>query len=208
MPLRVEYKNHIGQGLHLWHISESEQFFKDHTDISDRKWQEVSQWKAGRRREWLAGRFLIHRYASCTSKDLIIDDFGKPQIPHNGEISISHSGDYASIYLDNAPCGVDIQMRKPAITKLRHKYCTDADLETFNEYDVMDALHLVWCSKEAVYKAYGQKEVDYKRHIRIFRDGARLSATMIKDNISLKYELHSRVINNLYLVICRQILRE
>lgn len=206
MPLRVEYKNHIGQRLHLWHISESEQFFRDHTDISNRKWQEVSRWTAGRRREWLAGRFLIDRYAGCTSRDLIIDEFGKPQIPHSGEISISHSGDYAAIYLDDVPCGVDIQMHKPPISKLRHKYSTDADLEAFNEYGIIDALHLVWCAKEAVYKAYGQKEVDYKRHIRIFRDGPELYATMIKNNISLRYELHSRVVNNLYLVLCGQIL--
>lgn len=205
MPLRVEYKNHKGRRLLLWKISESEQFFKDHTDINSRKWDEVSQWTTNRRREWLAGRFLIHQYAGCTSKDLIIDEFGKPQIPATGEISISHSGDYASIYIDDVPCGVDIQIYKSSISRLQHKYCTDADLQAFSEYDIMDALHLIWCSKEAVYKAYGQKEVDYKRHIQIYREGLLLKAKLTKLDVSIIYDLEGRIIDKLYVVRCRQV---
>ncbi len=206
MPLRLTYKNHQGQRLYLWHISESDQFYRDNTDINHKKWEEVTTWAANRRHEWLAGRFLIHQYAGCTSKDLIIDDFGKPQIPEAGEISISHSGAYASIYIDQVPCGVDIQVYKPSIVKLRHKYCTDADLEAFSDYDLTDALHLIWCCKEAVYKAYGQKEVDFKQHIHIVRDGLYLSATMTKQDVSLSYHLRSRIVNNLFIVSCRQVL--
>jgi len=205
MPLRVEYKNHKGRRLLLWNISESEQFFRDHTDINISKWDEVSQWTTSRRREWLAGRFLIHQYAGCASKDLIIDEFGKPQIPTSGEISISHSGNYASIYLDDVSCGVDIQIYKSSISRLQHKYCTDADLQAFNEYDIMDALHLIWCAKEAVYKAYGQKEVDYKQHIRIYREGPLLKAILIKPDVSIIYDLESRIIDKIYVVFCRQV---
>jgi len=204
MPLRVEYKNHIGQRLILWNISETEQFFREHTDINNQKWDEVGQWTANRRREWLAGRFLIHRYTGCTSKNLIIDSYGKPKIPNAGEISISHSGQYASIYLDKVPCGVDIQIRKSSISRIQHKYCTDSDLQAFNGLDIMDALHLIWCSKEAVYKAYGQKEVDYKRHIRIYRERQVLKANLTKHDVSITYNLESRMINNLYVVSCRQ----
>ena len=69
----------------------------------------------------------------------------------------------------------------------------------------MDALHLIWCSKEAVYKAYGQKEVDYKRHIQIYREGLLLKAKLTKLDVSIIYDLEGRIIDKLYVVRCRQV---
>ena len=205
MPLRVEYKNHQDQALHLWHVSESESFFRDRTDINTAKWEEVSAWVSIRRLEWLAGRYLIHKYAGCTSKELIIDQFGKPQIPKTGEISISHSGAYAAIYVDHAPCGVDIQVYKESVLKLQHKFCTERDLQAFEEYQLMDALHLIWCSKEAVYKAYGEKEVDYKQHIHLTKSNKSITAELTKLAVPIKYDLQVKIIGELYLVSCRQV---
>ena len=205
MPLRVAYKNHQEKSLQIWHITESESFFRARTEINAKKWEEVSTWVPSRRLEWLAGRYLIHRYANCSSKNLIIDQFGKPQIPEHGEISISHSGAYAAIYIDDVPCGVDIQVTKKSILRIQHKFCNPEDLEIFSDYDLMDALHLIWCSKEAVYKAYGQKEVDYRQHIHIIRSGNRLIAQMTKLPTPITYELELENFGDLYIASCRLI---
>ena len=109
MPLRVQHKMSDGSLIHTWHITESIKYFKEQITVNDAKWSEVSKWKPIRIKEWLAGRFLIQKYGGCTSKDLIIDEFGKPQIPIKGELSISHSASYAAIYTCNKPCGLDIQ---------------------------------------------------------------------------------------------------
>ena len=205
MPLRVHHKKQNGSQVHLWQISETHDFFISQNTISSSKWDEVSKWKPNRIREWLAGRFLIRQYAHCTSKDLTIDEFGKPQIPLDIELSISHSGEYAAIYTSNHPCGLDIQITNPSIQRIEHKFCTPIDLEVFDSYSKIEALHFIWCAKEAMYKAYGKKEVDYKKHLSLSSSEAGIVGILQKPGVHNSYKLYITKINELYMVYCDQL---
>ncbi len=205
MPLRVQHKIHNGSQVHVWQITESIEYFREHTSINLSKWTEVSQWKEHRIKEWLAGRFLIQKFGNCTSKDLIIDEFGKPQIPVKGEISISHSGSYAAILTSNRPCGLDIQIEKPAIQKIEHKFCNDDDYKAFESHAKEDALHYIWCAKESIYKAFGKKEVDFKKHISIVMTPNGLFGTLKKPGTHITYGLQMSKLNDLFMTYCNQV---
>lgn len=75
---------------------------------------------------------------------------GKPYL-ESQNISISHSFEYAAIFLSNDPVGVDIQKVLSKIHRIKHKFCHPVEVKS-PMYDDEIELTKLWSSKEAVYK--------------------------------------------------------
>lgn len=164
MPLIIHEKRADNNELFLWRRIEVDEFFLNNQIFSQTKSEEITTWSTHRRSEWIAGRYLILKYANTTSLELQVDIYGKPYLNEGPHISISHTSGFVAIAVSARPVGIDIQSWRPNIEKIASKFCTAEELDYFPE--VMSKLqryHLIWSIKEAIYKAYGKKKVDFKK---------------------------------------------
>jgi phosphopantetheinyl transferase len=91
----------------------------------------------------------------------------KPYLEDISEhISISHSHDKL-VVLANAKesTGVDIELIRDKVINVRHKFLNEQEFEFAGSN--VEALITLWAAKEAIYKAYGLKEVDFAKHLYI-----------------------------------------
>jgi phosphopantetheinyl transferase len=112
--------------------------------------------------EGLGSRFLLSELLNSKDFELIYDEYNKPYL--NGsqyKISISHSHQWLVIAISNAEeIGVDIELVRDKVERIKHKFATDEELEFAGNNH--EKLTYLWAAKEAIYKAYGKKAVDFK----------------------------------------------
>ena len=156
---------------------------------------------AGRRREFLAARLLLHRMSGRGERgELFKDEHGKPHLRGSiFHVSISHTHGFSAAIAHPRPCGVDIQAMVPRISRLAHKFVGEAEEAAVSGiYDDIPLLHLIWSAKEAMYKAYGLRQLDFRRDLHVdlteYPNGtgrlcAHLSTVDTKMNFRLWYRM-------------------
>jgi len=186
--------------LGLWQIEETEEYFLERLQLRRREYQELEYLKGNRRLEWLAGRWLLHLMSGRKMRGSCLkDEFGKPYLSDSlYEISISHS--HGQVAVLAAPCsvGVDIQKVIEKIDRIAHKFMREPEMRSLREATRIEHLHVYWGAKEALYKAYGRRSLDFKEHIFIDPFGYDLEGGICTGHISkgeylqffeVKYEL-------------------
>ena len=156
--------------LGLWKIEESESYFLDKLDLSTEEMEYINQIKGRGRLEWLASRWLLHTMSGRTHRGVCLkDEYGKPYLQDSAfQISISHSwGGVAAIMAAPYAIGVDIQKFVTKIHRIAHKFMRAEEAASLEETTRLEHLHIYWGAKEALYKAYGRKKLDFKEHIHI-----------------------------------------
>jgi len=158
----------IGE-LGIWEITETEDFFIDKLDLFPTEKEYIATLKGRRKLEWLAGRYLLHYMSGRAIRGACIkDEFGKPYLEDSPyQISISHSRELASVIAAPFSIGIDIQKLVGKIERIAHKFMRDNEMESLVDGTRLEHLHVYWGAKEALYKAYGRRELDFKKHIHI-----------------------------------------
>ncbi len=140
-----------GASLWLW----------ESTPLSVQNYDISGTHKKGREKE----RALISGFNTYLhpSKTIVKDEFGKPFLePSDIHINYSHAGDYL-LWGEHAqfPIGVDLESKRPQLERIATKFCSERELDELSG-DRLEGLLAIWTCKEAMYKAYGKKEVDYR----------------------------------------------
>jgi phosphopantetheinyl transferase len=177
MPLFYQHNINASTKLGIWHIEEPEAFFLSQVPLQ----QEISH--PHKRLQHLAGRYLLRFLFPEFPNELIeIADTRKPFLPGDAfHFSISHCGDYAAVIVSRSHrVGIDIEIPTPKVTRVRHKFLHAEELmsiekdhkmlfekERSGEDLFMRRLTLLWSAKEAVFKWYGNGEVDFSDQIRV-----------------------------------------
>ena len=122
-----------------------------------------------RRKQWLAYRRLIKELISPQRFPVHYDESGKPFLAGSTwHISVTHSDNYAGVILSReVRVGIDVERILPRIDKVKDKYLSKEELSTIPPEDNLEFLTLAWCAKEAVYKLFGLKNLDFRENIRI-----------------------------------------
>ncbi len=159
-----------GYQLGIWKLEEPESYFSAKLDLLPIEQEELKKIKGRRRVEWLASRHLIHLMLSDEPEwgrtPLVKDEFGKPHLYGTLlDLSFSHSHEFAAVIIANKTTGIDIQKFVPRIDAIAHKFMRDEELESLDENNRLEHLHLYWGAKEALYKSYGRRQLDFKEHI-------------------------------------------
>ena len=66
------------------------------------------------------------------------------------------------------PVGIDIQYIVPKITRIAPKFMNEVEVSNIDKMDTslhLDVMHIIWGAKESLFKAYGKKSVDFKKHM-------------------------------------------
>ncbi len=167
MPLFLHRHIDAAAEIGIWKIEEDENFFLQQLHLSIQEVDYLEQLKGRRGLEWLASRWLIHYMSGRAERGAIYkDEFGKPYIENSThQISLSHSGDLAAVIAAPFCVGIDIQRIVPKITRIAHKFMREEETNSLKEVTKIEHLHVYWGAKEALYKAYGRKQLDFKEHI-------------------------------------------
>lgn len=94
---------------------------------------------------------------------------GKPFIKKfPGYISISHTNAYAAfIASEKYPVGIDIELISPRIERIFPKFMSESEINSVSMDNRLEQLYVYWCAKEAMYKYYGLKELEFIKNLPI-----------------------------------------
>ncbi len=177
MPIFFQHQINENTRMGIWKIEETEEFFKGNVPLH----RQVTH--PHKRLQHLAGRFLLQFLFPAFPYELIqIADTrpkgnaGKPYLTNEQyHFSISHCGDYAAaIVSKDSRVGIDIEIPVEKIIRIQNKFLSQEEKKMFNlqhpaaiQSSTLNVLlpTLLWSAKEAVYKWYGEGEVDFRRHI-------------------------------------------
>ncbi len=174
MPLFYEHINDFAK-IAIWHIAEEKNFFLEKAFLQ----REITH--PHKQLQHLAGRYLLqHFYPDFPHHLIEIADTRKPFLPNEEyHFSISHCGDYAAVIISKDDrVGIDIELITPKVEKIKHKFLNEEEMLAINNWQLatgnnqltnklINQLTLLWCCKEAVFKWYGNGDVDFKNHIHL-----------------------------------------
>ncbi len=195
MPLIL--KKEIANQTHiaLWNIVEDEHFFTEKMTLTESETKRLGQIKGGRRLEWLAGRWLIHEMSGATERLVCeADKYGKPHLTNSPlEMSLSHSNEVAAAILAPQSVGIDVQKLVAKIERIAHKYMREPESASLDKHRI-EHLHIYWGAKEALYKAYGRRELDFRKHILIepfdYQENGMTTGRVAKGDFEANYRIY------------------
>lgn len=193
MPIFFQHPISESTRLGVWKIEETEEFFKRNVPLH----RDVTH--PHKRLQHLAGRFLLQFLFPDFPYELIkIADTKKPFLPDEQyHFSISHCGDYAAaIVSKDKRVGIDIEIPTEKILKIQHKFLSENEMKIFNNGTSITPdfrlLTLLWSAKEAVFKWYGDKAVEFKQDINLLglkKDEEKIDCyfTKTENNLTIHY---------------------
>ena len=153
MPLFTTINPWPEAQVYLWDISESEPELLALSSMNDHSKRRFDAMKSQvHRKGFLSVRALL-KSAGLSDQDLYYDGYGKPFLHTGQQISISHSHARSAIIVAPYSVGIDIELRRPKILRIAHKFCSGIapELETLVPEPV-DQHTYVWTAKESIYK--------------------------------------------------------
>lgn len=212
MPIILK-KNLLPEGVYaLWDIIEPESYFLERLELSIVEKANLEPIKGHRRLEWLAARYLLHLLSERELRgEVLKDEFGKPFLSNSEwAISLSHSNNLAAVVASPKAVGIDIQKIVLKIERIAHKYLSEEELAGIRYRHRLEYLHLYWGAKEAMYKAYGRKSIEFKRDIQIVPfifnpNGGQMVGTLKKGKLVMNFKLKYELRGTFVLVIAQNI---
>lgn len=149
----------------LWHITEQVEDLFQLYEPKDEEREVFQNFKnESRKREWLSVRILLE---SVVGKGATIKYLpsGKPYIEgHDGGFSISHATTMSGIIVSPYRyIGIDIEQSSRSVERVFSRFLNEEEREIFSPSDGCGLK--LWCAKEAVFKAAGEKNVDFSSQI-------------------------------------------
>ena len=188
----------------LWHTSEPDEYFLENMEIYSDERAEFDKLKSSKRSEWLSSRYLLHLLSQRSIRGACNkDEYGKPYLENSPYfISISHSADYTAVIASSKLVGIDIQVITPKIERIISRFAKESE---YAQYNSLLHYHVIWGAKEAMYKAYGKKSLDFKKnmHVESFdykSEGFFFRGYVAKGEIFQNYTLFCRQFQDLILV--------
>jgi glycosyltransferase involved in cell wall biosynthesis/4'-phosphopantetheinyl transferase EntD len=204
--LKKQILHHI---VAVWHVTEQEDFFLPKLVFSPTETTEFSLLKGKKRVEWLASRYLLHLLLDKEERVFWEkDEFGKPFLPKNDIFfNISHSGEMVAVIIGEQTVGIDIQVFTPKMERVARKFMSEKDISALPKEQLLDFLHIYWAAKEALYKAYSRRELDFKEHIFVDLDLENPYRTVFyghiqKNNSQFNYQLWCEKVSDNYFLVC------
>lgn len=157
--------------LAVWKIEEGEEELFSGLQLKKHELDVIGAFNNEKRLiQWLSTRLLLRTMLNTSEYiDCRMDDHGKPYLVNSAyTISLSHSYDYAAVMIGkDRSVGVDIEKIKTKISLIQQKFLSPPELALPGVKDNTQALYVCWCVKEAVYKWYGKKGLEFRKHIHI-----------------------------------------
>ena len=150
--------------LFLWKLSETEIELNSNIDLSLSSISKLDLIKSSSQRKQFLGVQNLLKLHNINNGSLFYDKNGKPHLSNNKFISISHSFEYCGVIVADVKVGLDIEKFRPKILNISKKFISESDWNLIKLSSVENVTK-VWTIKEAVFKAFGHKAIDFKKNI-------------------------------------------
>lgn len=149
--------------LIVWEISETINDLKTEDLLSKDSLKLLNQRKSEiHKKQFLAIRNIL-KELSIDDQDLLYDESGKPFIRDGQNISFSHSDNYAAVIIGKQMVGIDIEIRRDRILKIKEKFL-GIELNYPGDLNSEKAL-IYWNIKESIFKMVGNSVIDFRKNI-------------------------------------------
>jgi phosphopantetheinyl transferase len=190
----------------IWKITESTDELRSSIHLSPGEEDLYGNFVAeSRKKQWLAYRLLIRAITAPFDYPVEYDDCGKPFLAGSDlHISVTHTDDLAAVIMSrHTRVGIDIEKIRPRILKVKDKFISDDESLLIDKEHSLEQLTLAWCAKEALYKLYGLRNLDFRDDMRVDIPscaGKSFRATIRNGNEISHYELFSEKFGEFILV--------
>jgi phosphopantetheinyl transferase len=210
MPLFNQYKINENCTWGIWQLTENEEDLLRLLGEKIETEELLRITNKQRRVQWLGARALVSTLLPEKKFYICKDSHGKPYIEgRDGHISFSHAGEYAvAIFHKKKSVGIDIEKVSLKIQRVISRVCTEEELNQVE--NSLENLTLLWCAKEALYKCYGKKKLDFKKGIKVRihsqeqndNNEQMMTGKIIKEENSVEVNLHQISFDNYKIVYC------
>jgi 4'-phosphopantetheinyl transferase len=206
MPVLFTFKPSAESTLSVWKISEplhqlERLFFKGKFDE-----EYININNHQRKMQWLAVRLSLMEILQGSSVSIDYLPSGCPRLNNsNFHISVTHTPDFAAVFISSQPCGIDMEKISPRIFRISSKFLSEEERSIEGVENSTEKLLLVWCAKEALFKLYSKGEVDFKKHLKVYEfnyhpNGGKIAASIIKDDLTGRFIAEYKIIEDHLLV--------
>lgn len=153
----------------------------------------------------LQGRQALVDYILGNGTEIIYNDKGKPFIKGSHKhISITHSHDKLAVIINEKEAtGIDIELIRDKVLRIKHKFLSEEEL--IDAADNVTKLIVYWAVKESLYKVYGEKEVDFIKHLKVMpfqlAESGTIIGTIEMEDI-YKFELGYKIFDDYAMAYC------
>ena len=149
--------------LIVWEISETINDLKTEDLLSKDSLKLLNQRKSEiHKKQFFAIRNIL-KELSIQDQDVVYDESGKPFIRNGQNISFSHSDMYAAVIIGKQTVGIDIEIRRDRILKIKEKFL-EIELNYPGNLNSEKAL-IYWNIKESIFKTVGYSGIDFRKNI-------------------------------------------
>ena len=208
MPLHTNKEIREHSLLVIWEIEESPEWFLNELHLEEDELQQYNGFRSDLRRvHWLAYRHILKNIVGKGKQIRIkYDENSKPFLDLSRDhISVSHSGKFATVILSKKHrVGIDIEQVHPRLHKVAYKFMSPHEGGDKTEKLSTENLCLHWCAKEALYKLYGKRELDFREHIHVLKPPSghqgEFKGRIRRGNTENHYMLHAEKIDDYFMV--------
>ena len=149
--------------LIVWEISETINDLKTEDLLGKDSLKLLNQRKSEiHKKQFFAIRNIL-KELSIQDQDVVYDESGKPFIRNGQNISFSHSDMYAAVIIGKQTVGIDIEIRRDRILKIKEKFL-EIELNYPGDLNSEKAL-IYWNIKESIFKTVDSAEIDFRKNI-------------------------------------------
>jgi phosphopantetheinyl transferase len=122
-----------------------------------------------RKKQWLAYRILIKDLLRPDDFPVEYNEHGKPFLAGSDyHISVTHTENLAAVIISrHARVGIDMEKARPRILKVKERFLKSKELALIGKERELEQLTLAWCAKEALYKIYGVRNLDFRENMSV-----------------------------------------
>lgn len=211
MPIIYNHNDIFGSHVGIWRIEEELDYFRSSMYLYEHEREEIADLSSRKLLEWYASRFLLYKMTDDASRGACVkDEYGKPFIEGSDRyISLSHSNDWIAVASSKVAIGVDIQIIVDKITRIAHRIYSPEEIDSVEGDQYILGLHILWGAKESIYKAYGKRNLEFKKHIQIdsFVPGDEIETTgsLTLEDIHMSFIIKAYKIENFVLVYAMEV---
>ncbi|WP_341227083.1 4'-phosphopantetheinyl transferase superfamily protein [uncultured Arcticibacterium sp.] len=204
MPVRFQKECASGAHILVWESIEEEiQLMADlpSSILTDAELEKIITPR--KKLEMLTSRVAIRHLAN----DLNIsfdgvkkDEHGKPYLVNTKwEMSITHSKNFIGVIMHpHLPVGIDIEKPQTKMWRILPRLYSETEIKAVG--DNLETLSVYWSAKEALYKLYGKRGVDFVRNLRLHESTEGLMGEIIMPNYHKRHHILQEKIEDYILV--------
>lgn len=186
-----------------WKVTESNEELLEYLQLEDYRIEKYNNLRPKQAREYLGLRACLKKLD--LDYDVNYDERGKPFLPTNKEISITHSYGLVSVGVSEYNIGIDVELARPKkILNIKHKFARSDESSWIPAEHEIEYLHVIWGLKEGLYKLNGGNLWNFLNHYRVeefdLKENNQIICWISDEVKSRKYHAFYKMIEDHYLV--------